>query len=186
MSSAKGYSISIILDSKTENMVKGFWKSLHDMGLSDYYYLSRSRPQVPLLVLEETDEELCLAALQNFAHNVDSFCINLELTGMFTTSPSSVFWLPSPTRELLELHHALYKAVIPFSKIESSGYYNPDLWMPHLGLASYIKDLQYLPAIVKSTMVFPSAFKAMAKALMFSKFLPIEAIGFFPLKKYIK
>ena len=181
MSIINGFSIGLLLDPKTEGIVRGFWKSLHDMGMNQFFYNLGTVPHIPAVAVDESFEEGIHSACQKLAKKTKAFTLSFELAAMFTTKPSSVIWMPTPTLNLLKLQEALHAAMEPFSTFPPQGYYLPKRWMPHVGLASRVGDKAFLPSIVKSALVFPSLHRAIVRAIGVFSYQPLDLICTYPL-----
>lgn len=77
----------------------------------------------------------CRAAIRQIAANLSPITIRTSGCQVWHGSPRTVYLAVSPTKNLREAQHAIWAAVEP-SACESINWYDPDLWEPHITLAT--------------------------------------------------
>lgn len=132
------YAVIATLDERTNQKIKGLWRELKDLSLSDYAYQVKDRkPHITLADFETDAIEEVLEKLTGKLHLSLSLDLPLQSIGSFLGS-SIVFLSPTKTPELVKLHEQVHDLLGKL--IASDSQYAPQIWVPHLTIANRIEE----------------------------------------------
>jgi 2'-5' RNA ligase len=129
----EGYAVELYLNEEAEASVLAFRDLIYGGGVQPVQGLMNDKPHVSLAVFPRINETKLLEVTEKFAEGLSSFPFRLGAVGTFPTPDNVLFLYPVPTPELLEAH-ASFHAALTLAGLESSRYYFPNLWVPHLTL----------------------------------------------------
>ena len=89
------YAINVYFDAQTENLIRGVWQKLADMGVSNNMIEKGGRPHVALLVFEDCDPGEVSAKLRQFADHQQPVEFRFETLGTFCSKDGVLFLEPS-------------------------------------------------------------------------------------------
>ncbi|MEL7589716.1 MAG: 2'-5' RNA ligase family protein [Anaerolineaceae bacterium] len=179
----EGFAIELFLDEEAESKVLEFRDSIYRDGVQPVQGLMNDKPHVSLAVFPRVDAQKLLAMTEAFAATLTRFSFRLGAVGTFPTSDNVLFLYPVPSAKLLEAHAELH-ARLQYTGIDSSPYYHPGNWVPHLTLEFNIARDE----LCRSVGVFKENFKPISgefTQLGVVSFRPIEYLGSFDLLKSI-
>lgn len=97
------YAVIATLDERTNQKIKGLWRELKGLSLSDYAYQVKDRePHITLADFETDAIEEVLEKLTGKLHLSLSLALPLQSIGSF------VFLSPTKTPELVKLHEQVH------------------------------------------------------------------------------
>lgn len=128
------FAIEMFFDAKSEEMVRGIWRILHEKNISSYMFTSGSRPHITLSVLNSIDMLEFSQKLKTFAEESNSLEMKFGSIGAFPGAEGVLFLSPTVTYGLLKLHESFHNVFDCYKK-EVWNYYLPGLWVPHCTLA---------------------------------------------------
>ncbi|MEA4812195.1 MAG: 2'-5' RNA ligase family protein [Anaerolineaceae bacterium] len=150
------YSVVLHLDKTTDDLVTAFWDELAKKDRSNFYYIyAKRRPHITLLSYWQTDLKRALETIEGYIHQAENLELLFETTGIFLTGPAKLSWLPTPSLALIRLHNQLFKRFQLFSSDLVIPFYQPERWVPHLGLAINLRDREILQFFVKTSLILP-------------------------------
>ena len=123
-----------LLDPEYEHRVRRLWTHVEEHVGS----IGLGRDPVPHLsfhVATMYNPTRCRAAIRQIAADLGPITIRTSGCQVWRGSPRTVFLAVSPAKNLMEAQHAIWAAVEP-SAYESIDWYDPDLWEPHITLAT--------------------------------------------------
>ena len=85
-------------------------------------------------VAEEYDPALVGVTLEAMIGRSHPFTVQTSGLGIFTGQDPVLYLLITKTEKLMRIHKALSKRIEPLAK-DSSAFYAPDIWVPHITLA---------------------------------------------------
>lgn len=133
------FAVELNFDPETEDILYAAWHRLAKQGLGPPPPSDAIRPHVTLSVALNVDEAHFVAWLTKFVGQCRSFDVLFQSIGLFPTAEGVVFFAPTVTSELLDLHHRFHRAQ-PDGWQGIVEYYTPGQWVPHctaaLGLTS--------------------------------------------------
>lgn len=97
---------------------------------------------------EEYNQELLDGMINKFSSSWEKFPVRVTGIGIFT-GKVQVLYLPIiKTSALVELQQEIYREIQDFST-NSSNFYLPDIWIPHITLISSPEEQTALPAAIQ-------------------------------------
>jgi hypothetical protein len=157
------FAVELNFDSQTEEIIRRAWQRLAVQGISRSMIEARSRPHVTLSVAREIDEAAFVEWLHHFALQFGRFDLLFQSIGLFPTTEGVVFFAPTVTRALLDVHQRFYGAQ-PDSWRHLVAYYTPEHWVPHCTAAVYLSPNQIPSAMaicMETAMPIQGQFTAM-------------------------
>lgn len=129
------YAVIALFDVVLEQRIKKIWEELESNGIS--YYAREVEDRVPHITLASYKE----VSLTHFIHEMETFYrnkgkiqVDFQTVGSFINTPT-LFYAPTVTKELIELHSSHHRHFDSFNNDEES-LYLPDKWVPHCTLAN--------------------------------------------------
>jgi len=129
-------SIAVVLyfDKETERKIFSIWQKLAQEKLTSFLLDIGIRPHITLAIFEQVEIKSLSDTTQAFARNIKSFEINLCSIGSFPISEKPIYYLPVPTKQLLDIHSQYYNFISPIG-CSGENYYLPGNWVPHCTVA---------------------------------------------------
>lgn len=176
-----GIAIELYLDPVSENKVMDFRQNVYASGVQPVLGLMNDKPHVSLAVIPSRDAKEILALTADFSKTISQMNFHLGAVGTFARPDNIIFLYPAPTAELLEVHRSFHRRLAQ-AGIESSHYYHPGLWVPHLTLEFNLPENDYYKAINSCKELF-SPINGKFTELGVVAFRPIEYLDHFDLKE---
>ncbi|MGD6802802.1 2'-5' RNA ligase family protein [Rossellomorea aquimaris] len=133
------YWIAALFDEKTENEIKQIWKELSEESLSFYgEEIKNGRPHVTIASYTNMDKEQCIRKMNELYSNKKQVDICFNTLGSFLNY-GTLFFSPTATKELMDLHNSHYEIFREFSE-EANSLYMPNQWIPHCTLANKLPE----------------------------------------------
>lgn len=177
----EGFAIELFLDEEAEANVRAFRDAIYRDGVQPVQGLMNDKPHVSLAVFPRINGQQLLEVVKEYAATLTRFSFRLGAVGTFPTSDNVLFLYPVPSARLLEAHSELH-ARLQYKGIESSPYYHPGNWVPHLTLEFNIAREE----LCRSVGVFKENFTPISGEFTqvgVVSFRPIEYLGSFDLMK---
>lgn len=136
-----------MLDDTHDDLVESIWAEfkrnfgVHGVHATPFAHFSYH-------VAARYDVDKLKRILQPFADTVTPFRVQTNGLGIFTGEHPVLYVPIRRTPELIAIHERLWKAVEPAAR-ESSPFYRPETWFPHITLAHGDIDHQGLPDIIR-------------------------------------
>ncbi len=181
ISITEGFAIELFLDAEAEAKVLGFRDIIYRDGVQPVQGLMNDKPHVSLAVFPVVDGQKLLEVAAEFAENLTRFDFRLGAVGTFPTSDNVLFLYPVPSPKLLEVHAELHDR-LKQAGLQSSPYYFPGHWVPHLTLEFNLTREE----LCQSVGIFKENFTPIDgefTQLGVVGFRPVEYLGNFDLKK---
>jgi 2'-5' RNA ligase len=169
-----GYAITLRLDCDAASRVSEMWSVLAKHNLAFDCIVPGNSPHLSLLITDHVaDTSETGRELRSWANGRAP--INLEFTGfgLFPGTQHSVCLFVVPTRELLEMHHALEQGMSGFDINDN---YRHGRWIPHVTLARTIQTTRDLGAAFDVLLPLWRPFSATCGCLELVHFLPVELL----------
>lgn len=127
------YAIISVLDPESCQIVNEIWHQLCEAcGLKAIYDLPT--PHFTWLLADALDVRQTEPILSGIVSNAKQMTLHTFGIGLFT-GENPVLYLPLvKSREMINLHEAIWEQIAPFSA-GAKLYYSPRLWVPHITLA---------------------------------------------------
>jgi len=177
----EGYAVELFLDAEAEARVLAFRDIIYRDGVKPVQGLMNDKPHISLAVFPRIDSQKLIALTEEYTKNLTRFKFRLGAAGTFPTSGNVLFLAPVPSLELLaahtEFHHRLQLA-----GLQSSPYYFPGNWVPHLTLEFDIAKEE----LCQSVGIFKENFEPINGEFTqvgVVGFRPVEYLASFDLKK---
>jgi len=177
----EGFAIELYLDEEAESRVLAFRDMIYRDGVKPVQGLMNDKPHVSLAVFPKVDGGNLLDVTAEFAATLTRFNFRLGAVGTFPTSDNVLFLYPVPSPRLLEVHAELHARLF-YAGMESSSYYRPGNWVPHLTLEFNIAREE----LCQSVGIFKENFTPITgefTQLGVVRFRPIEYLGSYDLRK---
>ena len=133
--------VELYFDPSTEACIRGAWKAIDDVGISDSMPKGGYRPHVWLGVCDRLETDSLAQELSTFAAGVAPFQLSFPNIGIFSTSEGVVYLGVTLTEQLLNLHTAFHKIFKKYAE-EQREYYTVGRWVPHCTLAFGLSEHQ--------------------------------------------
>lgn len=180
----EGFAIELFLDAEAEKKVLSFRDIIYREGVQPVQGLMNDKPHISLAVFPKVDGQKLQKLTEEFAHTLTAFEFRLGAVGTFPTSDNVLFLYLVPSPKLLEVHARLHES-LKRGGLESSPYYSPGKWVPHLTLEFNLAREE----LCRSVGIFKENFTPIDgkfTQLSVVGFRPIEYLGNYDLKKEIK
>ncbi|MFJ7935579.1 2'-5' RNA ligase family protein [Sporosarcina sp. NPDC096371] len=129
------YAIIAVFDEKTEQIIKDIWKELKDLSISFYAYeVENRKPHITLASYMDINIAEYVRQMEVFYKDQESINVSLNSIGSFMNS-GTLFFSPTVTKDLFELHSDHHKEFKQFND-DPSSLYLPDRWIPHCTIAN--------------------------------------------------
>ena len=129
------YSVELRFEVRLEEGFRRTWDALAEAGIARAMRDGGATPHLSLGVcFGLTDLGALTATLSELASETPSVALTFQHLGVFFGDEGVVFAGATPTRELLAIHEAFWKAFAAFA-VEPRPYYRPGHWVPHSTLA---------------------------------------------------
>lgn len=177
----EGFAIELFLDAEVEKKVLAFRDLIYLDGVQPVQGLMNDKPHISLAVFPQVNGQKLLKLTEEFAQTLTSFEFRLGAVGTFPTADNVLFLYPAPSLKLLEVHAGLHERLL-HSGLESSPYYSPGKWVPHLTLEFNLSREE----LCRSLGIFKENFTPIDgefTQLGVVGFRPIEYLGNYALKK---
>jgi 2'-5' RNA ligase len=140
------YAVIALLDEKTEEKIKEIWKELKEKSISYYAdEVENRRPHITLASYLDINLSKMKKEMDNYFDNQSAISVTFQTLGSFLNS-STLIYLPTVTRELLEFHAKYHEHFQDFQDNPNS-LYLPGQWIPHCTLANRLPEEKLLEAI---------------------------------------
>jgi len=168
----EGYAVELFLDAEAEAKVLAFRDIIYRDGVKPVQGLMNDKPHISLAVFPRIDSQKLITLTEEYTNNLTRFKFRLGAAGTFPTSGNVLFLYPVPSLELLaahaEFHHRLQLA-----GLQSSPYYFPGNWVPHLTLEFDIAKEE----LCQSVGIFKEKFEPID-----GEFTQVGVVGFRPVE----
>ncbi len=135
-----------LLDKRHYALVEELWFELRDeCGVQGRYVTPL--PHFSWQIAEDYDWAALESALQEVAAQAQPFTVHTTGLALFTGSKPVVYIPVVRTRQLSEFHEMIWNQLAPICK-ESSPYYSPPFWMPHISLTYQDVDPEKLRCLM--------------------------------------
>ncbi|WP_019413960.1 2'-5' RNA ligase family protein [Paenisporosarcina sp. TG20] len=139
------YGVIAIFDEKTEKVITEIWQELREKEISFYAYeVENRRPHITLASYHDINQTNYIKHMDKIYHDSPSINITFNAIGSFLNS-GALFYSPTVTRELIELHTNHHKNFERFND-DPNSMYLPDKWIPHCTLANRLSSEKLLAA----------------------------------------
>lgn len=140
------YSVELFFDPAADEVVRRTWEQVEDEGFSRSARAASARPHITLGVWKQIDVPAAREIVRGFATKLKDLKLNFASVGTFART-SVVFFAPTVTRELLDLHRTFHEQ---FSKASSDvwGHYLPGHWTPHCTIGEKV-DPRDVPDVLE-------------------------------------
>lgn len=128
------YSIELLFDETSEQVVRKLWGGLSDAGINDLMNLSNADPHISLLILDTDEINNVIRIAEDYFSTVKQFEITFDSVGSFPGDEGVVYISPIITEHLLGVHKGLLEKLSHYSQ-NIWGYYRVNKWSPHLTIA---------------------------------------------------
>jgi len=168
-----GYAVELYFDRQMEQNIADLRHALEENGIPSMLDKSGDRPHISLAGFSNVDRDVLISLVQEYAHGLEQFSVQLSAIGTFPTDENILFLSPVPTHQLLSYHQEFHQRLIK-SKLVSSPYYVPANWVPHCSVEIDIPGEK-----------LPRAIELCAKAFkpIHGQFVGIGVIEFWPIKQ---
>lgn len=129
------YAVIALFDTVLEQRIKKIWEELEKNKIS--YYAREVEDRVPHITLASYKE----VSVTNFINEMETFYkdkgkiqVEFQAVGSFINT-KTLFYSPTVTKELIELHSDHHRYFASFNNDEES-LYLPGKWVPHCTLAN--------------------------------------------------
>ena len=136
----------LYFDASTEARIRGAWKILDEVGISDSMPKGGYRPHISLGVCDRLETNSLAQELSIFAAGVTPFQLSFPNIGIFSTSEGVVYLGATVTGQLLNVHTAFHQIFEKYAK-EQREYYTVGQWVPHCTLAFGLSEDQIAEAV---------------------------------------
>ncbi len=140
------FAVILDFDPKTEATVRECWQRLSQRGISTSMPGSGVRPHVTLSVADMVQVEEFQSWLRTFAVQIRPFDVLLQSIGLFPTAEGVVYFAPTVTQTLLDIHRGFHEAQPP-SWRDLRPYYLPGRWVPHCTAATGLSREEITAAV---------------------------------------
>lgn len=178
---ATGLAIELYLDPRTEQEIREFREKIYQAGVTPVLGLMNDKPHVSLAVIPARDPQEILRLTAVFAPAISRMSVHFSAIGFFPTPDNVLFLYPAPSAELLDAH-ARFHEILVKNGIESSRYYDPAKWVPHLTLEINLPDDDFHLAISAAQKLFTPLHGSFTSIGVVA-FRPIEYLDHFDLKE---
>lgn len=181
ISITEGFAIELFLNQEAENQVLAFRDLIYQEGVQPVQALMNDKPHISLAVFPKVDSQKLIELAADFADTLTCFNFRLGAVGTFPTTDNVLFLYPVPSVKLLEVHAELH-ARLKKAGVDTSPYYLPSVWVPHLTLEFNITREE----LHRSIGIFKDHFTPIDgefTQLGIVGFRPIVYLGNFALKK---
>lgn len=123
------FSVELFFDPSAQSVVRRAWDEVEDAGFSRSTRAKSARPHITLGIWKQIDVAAAGEVVRGFTPRINGLKLNFASVGTFAKT-SVVFFAPTVTLELLELHRAFHEQ---FTKASTDvwGHYLPGHWTPH-------------------------------------------------------
>lgn len=177
----EGYAVELFLDAEAEAKVLAFRDIIYRDGVQPVQGLMNDKPHISLAVFPRVDSQQLIMLTEEYTKNLSRFKFRLGAAGTFPTSGNVLFLYPVPNLELLTAHADFHRR-LQLVGLQSSPYYFPGNWVPHLTLEFDIaRDELY-----QSVGIFKEYFEPIDGEFTqvgVVGFRPVEYLASFDLKK---
>lgn len=177
----EGFAVELFLDSEAEAQVLAFRDIIYRAGVKPVQGLMNDKPHVSLAVFPKIDGNQLVELTGEFAKNLHSFRFRLGAAGTFPTPDNVLFLYPVPSPALLAAHAELHR-LLRLARIDSSPYYFPGRWVPHLTLEFNLAREELCQSVGIFKEVF-SPIEGIFSQVGVVGFRPIEYLAAFDLEK---
>lgn len=131
------YAVELYFDPEADARVRRIWSAIADAGLPQPMLNDVFSPHVTLGVCDQLDLSTFARPLQEFCATTTPLPMALDHIGIFNTTEGVIFFAPTVTQALLELHIKFHDLFAQFAQYASNRwrYYLPGVWAPHCTLA---------------------------------------------------
>jgi 2'-5' RNA ligase len=125
--------IASLLDNKHDHLIKTLWSELENsLGLRGVYITPF--PHFSYHVAQDYNQVKLEPILKRISQATQEFRVTASGLGIFSGQPPVLYIPVVRTPGLSRLHEALWYEIAHVAS-DTSGYYHPDNWLPHLTLA---------------------------------------------------
>ncbi len=177
----EGYAVELFLDAEAEAKVLAFRDIIYRDGVQPVQGLMNDKPHISLAVFPRVDSQQLIALTEEYTKNLSRFKFRLGAAGTFPTSGNVLFLYPVPSLEMLKAH-ADFHHRLQLAGLQSSPYYFPGNWVPHLTLEFDIAREE----LCQSVGIFKENFEPIDGEFTqvgVVGFRPVEYLASFDLKK---
>ena len=174
-----GYAVLLYFDLQTELSVWNLRHALIEQGIPSMLDKAENRPHISLAGFSNTDCDILISLVQEYANDIEPFDVQLGSIGTFPTDENVLFLSPVPTLQLLT-HHQEFHNRLAKSKLVSSPYYVPTNWIPHCSVKMNIPDEQLQKAIEFCSKTFKPII-GQFQEIGIVEFQPIKHLAMWPL-----
>lgn len=111
-------------------------------------------PHLSLATCLEVDEDESRKLLRELARETSPFPVAFEAAGAFPPDGATLFLVPAPSLELLELHRRFWARFKAISG-EPSDFYRPDRWVPHCTVGREVPPAERARALAATVAAVP-------------------------------
>jgi 2'-5' RNA ligase len=133
------YAVIALFDAVLEQRIKRIWEDLESNEIS--YYASEVEDRVPHITLasyKEVSVTDFIKEMEVFYKDKRKIQVEFQALGSFINT-KTLFYSPTVTKELMELHSNHHSYFASFQKGEESVYL-PGKWVPHCTLANRLSE----------------------------------------------
>ncbi|WP_459501123.1 2'-5' RNA ligase family protein [Bacillus sp. C1] len=126
------YAVIATFDEEFSKQVQKIWK-----GLADIVHNEDLEPHITLADYHTLDMKTYGEKLGDFTEDRGCFPVEFSSVGTFPTN-GTIFFAPTVTRRLLELHQSFHNHFADFHD-QPQSYYVPNKWVPHCTIANHLE-----------------------------------------------
>ena len=124
------YSIELHFDEKSNLIIRNFWKTLRERGITTFMDGYGGLPHIALVVFN--DINILERRIEKSIENESMFSLKMSSLGVFPSNDSVLFLSPAASVSLMNYHLKLHEELKDIK--EKWDYYLPGLWVPHCTL----------------------------------------------------
>ena len=128
------YSIELLFDEASEQVVRKLWSRLSDAGINDFMNLSNADPHISLVILDTDEINNVIRIAEDYFSTIKQFELTFDSVGSFPGDEGVVYLSPVITEHLLKIHKGLLEKLSNYSQ-NIWGYYRVNKWSPHCTIA---------------------------------------------------
>ena len=132
------YSIELLFDDSSQEIIRNLWSGLSDAGINDFMNLSNADPHISLVILDTDEINNVIRIAEDYFSTVKQFEITFDSAGSFPGDEGVVYISPVITEHLLGVHKGLLEKLSQYSQ-NIWGYYRVGKWSPHCTIALKIE-----------------------------------------------
>lgn len=139
--------VASVLDDKHFAMVENLWDEFKEK-FGVHGIAKTPIPHFSYHVAQRYDHEHLEKLLRRMATDIEPFTVKTNGLGIFTGSAFPVLYIPVIRNyDLTTFHNRMWQAVSEWAQ-DTSDYYHPDNWRPHITLTHHDVSHELLPQVV--------------------------------------